>query len=89
MTEVQNSPTTFQEPLLTNSDVTFDDDAYLMTMMEADALLPSMTFSGLFDVSLNAEELKGMLTLITCLLMHQIGFFSNANPCGAPVPLLR
>ena len=62
MTDVQQSTTTLQEPQLMNNDVTFDDDAYLMSIVESDALLSSMTFSGLFDGGLNAEELKGKLS---------------------------
>jgi hypothetical protein len=67
MADVQSSSKTFEEPLLTNNDATFDDDAYLMTMVDADAFLPSMTFSGLFDVGLNAEELKGKLYICLSL----------------------
>jgi hypothetical protein len=88
MTQVQSSHNDFQEPLSTHNEVTFDDDAYLTTMMEADALLvlPSMSFSGLFDVGLNAEELKGKLyTYLSDDASYWIPFRWNANPFGAPL----
>ncbi|CAB9526658.1 expressed unknown protein [Seminavis robusta] len=62
MAEVQQ-PSNAQE---TNDVVPLiDDEAYLMSMVEADALLPSnMTFSGLFDGALNADELTDIASLL-------------------------
>ena len=65
MTEIETS-LPVQEP---SSGLTtaIDDEAYLMTMVEADeSLLPSnMTFSGLFEGDnelLNSDDLTGKLT---------------------------
>ena len=66
MTDVETSHS-IQDPssgYADNETSMMDDDAYLMTMVEADALLPSnMTFSGLFegDNELNPDELTGKL----------------------------
>ena len=58
LADLKLSATAVSDPVITM----MEDDAYLMSMVDTDSLLPtSMTFGGMFEgeSGLNAEELTG------------------------------